>query len=530
MFVGKTRAGWVLLAGMIMLSGVTAPAQDKPKDPTPPVDRFSETRSAVTIGGQKVDYTATAGTLVLREDDGKPLASIFFVAYSRVKVTEPPPPTPPGPTPAPTPATPAPPPGQVIVSPPDPARPITFAFNGGPGSSSVWLHLGAFGPKKVLLKDDGEAPAPPPKLVDNDLSILDFTDLVFIDPVSTGFSRAAPGIDPKRFYGVQEDVACIGDFIHLYLTRFNRWNSPKYIAGESYGTTRAAALAGYLQDQHGIEPNGVVLVSSILNFGTARFDDGNDLPYVLFLPSYTATAWNHKRLPGDLLNDLKKAVTEANEFIDSEYPLALFKGDLLTTEERARLAKKMSRLTGLSEEFIARSNYRIEIQRFCKELLRDQGRTVGRYDSRLKGLDADGAGSRPESDPSYSAVHGAFTASLNPYVRRDLKFDSDLKYEVLSNRVHPWDFGARNSYLNVAGQLGSAMRKNGSLRVFVASGYYDLATPFAATDYTFRHLGLDADQRKRISTHYFEAGHMMYIHKSSHEKLCADLVEFYGAK
>ncbi|MFL5329411.1 MAG: S10 family peptidase [Gemmataceae bacterium] len=508
----------VLMAGLVLLAGVGAPAQDKDKDLPPPKDRVSDSRASVTIAGQKVDYTVTAGQLVLREEDGKPLASIFYVAYNRVKVTEPPAPPPNQP------------PGPVVVSPPDPARPITFAFNGGPGSSSVWLHLGAFGPKRVALNESGEPLPPPPKLIDNDLSILDFTDLVFIDPVSTGFSRAAPGVDAKRFHGVQEDLNSIGDFIHLYLTRNNRWGSPKYIAGESYGTTRAAALVGHLQDQHGIDPNGVILISSILNFGTARFDDGNDLPYALYLPSYTATAWYHRRLPGEMLGDLKAAVKESEEFANSEYPAALFKGDMLSAEERSRVAKKLSRLTGLSEDFITRANFRVEIGRFTKELLRDQGRTIGRFDGRLKGTDSENAGDRPESDPSYSAVQGAYTASLNQYVRRDLHFETDLKYEVLTGRVNPWDFGAKNTYLNVAGRLGSAMRKNAALRVYVASGYFDLATPFMATDYTLRHLGLDAEQHKRITVGYYEAGHMMYIHRPSLEKMRQDLAAFFGAK
>jgi carboxypeptidase C (cathepsin A) len=277
--------------------------QDKPKDaapPPPPAERLVERRSAVTIAGQKVDYVSNTGTYFLRDEEGKPQASIFFVSYHRVKVTEPPAPMgPPPPTPP-----------AVQVSPPDPTRPITFCFNGGPGSSSVWLHLGAWGPKKAFMPDDGTQPQPPAKLEDNTLSLLDITDLVFIDPVSTGYSRAAPGVDPKRYHGVQEDVAAMGEFIRLYLTRQQRWGSPKYIAGESYGTTRAAALAAYMQDSLGVELSGVILVSSILNFATTQFNDGNDLPYALFLPTYTATAYFHKKLPGDMLSDLPKALSE----------------------------------------------------------------------------------------------------------------------------------------------------------------------------------------------------------------------------
>lgn len=497
--------------------GLEVPAQEKPKEPLP-AERSFESRDAVTISGAKIDYTATTGTILLREEDGKPTASVFFVNYNRVKITEPPPP----PTGQPKPP--------MIVSPVDVSRPITFCFNGGPGSSSVWLHVGAFGPRKVAMLDSGEQPPPPAKLVENDLSLIDFTDLVFVDPVTTGYSRAAPGIDPKRFHGVGEDVAAMGDFIRLFLTRNGRWGSPIYVAGESYGTTRAGLLANHLHDVHGIDLNGVVLISSILNFGTARFDEGNDLPYALFLPTYTATAWHHKKLPGDLLIDLPKALAESEQFAAGEYTLALMKGDKLTPEERQQLARKLSRYTGLSEDFVTRNNLRIEIHRFCKELLRDQGKTVGRFDSRIKGADSDIASDRPETDPSYAAVLGAFTSALQQYVRRDLKFESDLKYEILTGRVHPWDFGARNQYLNVAPQLGAAMRKVPTMKLFVASGRYDLATPYFATDYTLGQLRLGEDASKRVTTVYFKAGHMMYVHRPSHEELRKSLLDFYGAK
>jgi carboxypeptidase C (cathepsin A) len=506
---------------MIAIMALTAPsigAQDKAAPPPGPVERLVESRSAVTIAGQKIDYVANTGTMILRDEDGKPQASVFFVAYHRVKVTEPP----------------APPAGQpkppVEVSPPDTTRPIIFCFNGGPGSSSVWLHFGAWGPRKVVMPESGEQPAPPARLAENDLSLLDIADLVFIDPVSTGYSRVAPGVDPKKFHGTQEDVAAVGEFIRVYITRNQRWGSPKFIAGESYGTTRSAALAAHMQDTLGIDLNGVILVSNVLDFGTVRFDDGNDLPYKLFLPSYTAAAWYHKRLPGDLLGDLKKAVAESEQFASTEYAQLLMKGNRLTPEERTALAKKLARLTGLSEEFITRSRFRIDIQRFCKELLRDQGKTIGRFDSRLRGVDSELFGERPEADPSYTAVLTAFTSAANQYFRRDLKFDTDLKYEILTGRVQPWDFGARNRYLNVAPQLATAIRKNPSLRVYVASGYYDLATPHFATDYTLHHLAIPAEAQKQIAVSYFEAGHMMYTHRPSHEKLRKELAAFLTAK
>ena len=341
-----------------------------------------------------------------------------------------------------------------------------FCFNGGPGSSSVWLHLGAFGPKTIRLPDDGQAPTPPYSLIDNEFTLLDATDLVFIDPVSTGFSRAAPGVDAKRFHGFQEDIQSVGDFIQLFTTRYGRWRSPKYVAGESYGTTRAAGLSGYLQERHGMYLNGVVLVSSILNFGTVRFDEGNDLPFILYLPTYTATAWFHKKLPADLQSrTLADAIAESEHFVRTEYPQALMEGDKLPNAKKQELARKVARLTGLSEDYVRRANLRIEIQRFCKELLRDQRKTVGRYDSRYEGGDLDAAGERPEYDPSYAAVQGAFTGTFNQYVRNELKVVNDSTYEILTGKVQPWDYGnAKNRYVNVAPTLRSAMTKNHDLR------------------------------------------------------------------
>lgn len=503
-----------LTVALLVMSRGPATAQAKPD--APPAERFSETRHTVTINGQKVDYVATAGQILLKEDDGKPIAAVFFVSYHKTKVTEPPPPMP-GQPPAP-----------VTVAPADPSRPITFCFNGGPGSSSVWLHLGAFGPRRVLFPESGEAPSHPAKLGENDLSLLDLTDLVFLDPVTTGFSRAVPGVDPKRFHGTQEDATAVGEFVRLFLSRYNRWSSPKYLAGESYGTTRAAALAEHLQSRHGIDLNGVVLVSSILNFLTARFDDGNDLPYALFLPTYTATAWYHKKLPAELQADFRKALTESEQFAGGDYMRMLMKGGNLSGEERTQLAEKLARLTGLSQDFITRSRYRVDIGRFTKELLREQGKTVGRFDSRLKGDDADDAGERFEYDPSYAAIQGAYTTAMNVYLRRDLKFETDQGYEILTGKVQPWDFGAKNRYLNVTPALRAALTKNRDLKVFVASGFYDLATPYFATDYTVSHLGGDPELLQRVTTAYYEAGHMMYAHRPSHEKLRKDLVQFYA--
>ncbi|MCA9427849.1 MAG: peptidase S10 [Candidatus Omnitrophica bacterium] len=435
----------------------------------------------------------------MKDEEGEAKAKIFFVAYEKLDVED--------------------------VD----KRPITFAFNGGPGSSSVWLHLGILGPKRVLLDDDGKAMAPPFSLVDNESSVLDKTDLVFIDPVSTGYSRPAKGEDPKQFHGVQEDVQSVGDFIRLYTTREGRWSSPKFLSGESYGTTRASALSGYLQDRHGMYLNGIVLVSAVLDFQTIRFTVGNDLPYVLFFPSYTTTAWYHKKLPEDLQSmNLEDLMKESREYAQGPYATALLMGDRLSGEEYAGHVRQIARLTGLSEYYVERSNLRIQIFQFTKELLRDEKRTVGRFDSRIKGIDREAVGDSPDYDPSYAAVQGPYTGCLNDYVRKDLNFKTDLPYEILTGRVHPWNYeDYENRYVNVGDTLQEAISKNPYLKVFVANGYYDLATPFLATEYTFAHLGLDASLRGNVSMGYYEAGHMMYTHKESLEKLGEDLDTFY---
>jgi carboxypeptidase C (cathepsin A) len=478
----------------------SAEKPDKAKDEKKPEEKVVQTKHSIKIGGQEIKYTATAGTILLKLEDGTPKASVFYVAYTRDDVSD------------------------------SAKRPITFTFNGGPGSASIWLHLGAFGPRRVEMGDAGALLAPPYKLVDNEYSLLDATDLVFIDPVSTGYSRAVPGEAPKQFHGIEEDIESVGDFIRLYATRNKRWTSPKFLAGESYGTTRAAGLSGYLQQRYGMYLNGIILISSILNFQTAEFDTGNDLPYILYLPTYTAIAWYHKKLPADLQSDLHKAVDESRSFAAHEYADALMGGDTLPAPRRAEIAQKLSRLTGLSAEYIARSNLRIEIQRFDKELLRDQRRTVGRLDGRFIGIDEDAAGSRPEYDPSLAAIVGPYTATFHDYVRGDLKFESDLFYEYLTGRVQPWSYESyQNKYVNVAETLRRAMTQNPFLRVFVGKGYYDLATPFFAAEYTFDHLSLDESLRAHLSGGYYEAGHMMYVHQPSLAKLKQDLSQFIQA-
>ncbi len=472
--------------------------KEEQKDEKKPEEKIVQTKHSIKIDGQEIKYTATAGTILLKLEDGTPKASVFYIAYSKDDV------------------------GDVTK------RPVTFTFNGGPGSASIWLHLGAFGPRRVAMGDAGSLLPPPYKLVDNQYSLLDQTDLVFIDPVSTGYSRPVPGETANQYHGIQQDIESVGDFIRLYATRNKRWTSPKFLAGESYGTTRAAGLSGYLQQRYGMYLNGIILISSILNFQTAEFDTGNDLPYILYLPTYTAIAWYHKRLPADLeQGGLEKAVQESREFASHEYSDALTSGDPLPAGRRAEIAQKLARLTGLSPEYLQRSNLRIEIMRFDKELLRDQRRTVGRLDGRFKGIDQDSAGASPDYDPSLAAIVGPFTATFHDYVRGDLKFESDLFYEYLTARVRPWSFEPyENRYVNVAETLRLAMTQNPFLHVFVGKGYYDLATPFFAAEYTFDHLSLDESLRDHLSGGYYEAGHMMYVHLPSLAKLRQDLAKF----
>jgi carboxypeptidase C (cathepsin A) len=388
--------------------------------------------------------------------------------------------------------------------------------------------MGVLGPKRVLFDDTGMPLSPPYKLVDNAYSLLDVTDLVFIDPIGTGFSRAIAGEKNKDFHGFQKDIESVGDFIRLYATRNQRWTSPKFLAGESYGTTRAAGLSGYLQERHGMYLNGLMLISSILNFQTARFGPGNDLPHILFLPTYTATAWYHKKLDAKLQANLRQTLDEVETFAIGEYATALMKGAALTGRERENIVRKVARYTGLSAEYVENSNLRIEIHRFCKELMRNKRRHVGRLDSRYIGIDRDAAGEGPENDPSMNAIMGPYTATLYDYVRGDLKFEIDLPYEILSSKVwQNWSYKEfENHYVNVAETLRSAMCRNAHLKVFVANGYYDLATPYFATEYTFNHLDLEPELQANIDMGYYEAGHMMYVHLPSLVKLKKDLAEF----
>lgn len=452
----------------------------------------------LTLGGSSFEYTATAGTMRIDEEHGDRKAYLFYVAYTRNDVSD--------------------------VS----KRPIMFTFNGGPGSSSVWLHMGAFGPKRVGLDSEGHAPPPPFHMVDNDCSILDATDLVFIDPVATGYSRAEPKSEDTKFHGVAQDIESVGEFIRKYTTMHGRWSSPKYLAGESYGTTRAAGLAEHLQARHGMYLNGLVLISAVLHFQTLYFDPANDLPYVIYLPSYAASAWYHGRLDAELqalsLNDLTKT---ASEFASGPFARALFDGARMSQAERDKALAETSRLTGLSVSFLDEKDLRVTVPDFVEELLRTDKRAIGRLDARYIGTDRWASREAYLNDPSYAAIQGPYTAMLNHYLREEIGYESDVPYEIFSMRTGAWDYGeATNKYVQVSENLRTAMAQNPHLKVFVGNGYYDLATPFAATEYTFSHLGIDASLLDNIRMAYYEAGHMMYVQRAAHDQMRQDVTEF----
>jgi carboxypeptidase C (cathepsin A) len=455
------------------------------------------TRHEVRVGDRTLKYTATAGLMPLRSETGQVEARIFYMAYVVDR------PGPPG------------------------RRPLTFSFNGGPGSSSVWLHLGLAGPKRIRMLDDGGMPAPPFDLVDNEHTWLEQTDLVFIDPVGTGFSRPATPELGRKYWGLRGDLESVAEFIRLYLTRGERWGSPLFLMGESYGTTRAAGLAGLLIDR-GVAFNGIILVSSILNFQTARFTKGNDLPFELFLPTYAATAWYHRKLPPDLqARPLRAFLDEVEAWAATDYAEALRKGDALAGAERQAVAERLARYTGLTPEYLDQTELRVEIQHFCKELLRREKRTVGRLDSRFKGMDLLAATERPDFDPSLAAIRPPYTAAFNHYVRSALGYKSDLTYHILGGGIGPWDWGPGGAgFPDTSEALRGAFAKNPYMKLFVASGYFDLATPYHATRYTLAHMGLDPSLKSNVHTAYYEAGHMMYIDASELAKLQRDVAAF----
>lgn len=474
---------------------VGEPQQDKKLALDEPT---SVTRHSIRAGGRTLNYTVTTGYMPIREErTGEIEAKIFYMAYKLDNAGAP------------------------------EKRPLMFSFNGGPGSASVWLHLGALGPKRVKMLDNGFMPPAPYELVDNDQTWLTETDLVFIDPVGTGFSRAVDPQKAAKFFGVSGDIQSVGEFIRLYLTRSERWSSPLFLVGESYGTTRAAGLAGYLFEK-GIAFNGVLLVSNVMNFQTIRFADGNDLPLVFIFPSYAATAWYHKKLPADLQSKpLETLLREAENFAMNELTPALMRIDRLSAQEKQTLLEKFSRYSGLSQTFVNQNNFRVDLSEFMKELLRDRRVMAGRLDSRFTGIDTNASGDNPDFDPSMTAIRTPYTATFNDYVRRELGFKTDLEYYILGGGItSPWNWNVNNGYADTSVQLSSAMRKNPFMKVFVASGYYDMATPYFATEYTLSSMNLEPDLRKNISVKYYEAGHMMYIEVNSLRKLKQDAAAF----
>lgn len=463
-----------------------------PAKEEPPVVTHHE----MHVGGRALRYTATAGYMPIRNEEGTEVeANIFFVAYTLDSAAK---------------------------------RPLMFSFNGGPGSASIWLHLGAIGPRRVKMLPDGGMPQPPFELVDNEDTWLDQTDLVFIDPVGTGYSRATKKDLAKKFFNVKGDIASVAEFIRLYLGRYQRWNSPLFLVGESYGTTRAAGLSGYLIDR-GIALNGVVLVSSVLNFQTLEFTRGNDLPYVLYLPTYTATAWHHKKLPPDLQQrDLASVLSESQQFAAGAYASGLEKGDSLSAAERQSLLDQVTRFTGVDRTVVDEYNMRLQQGIFCRELLRSQRLMVGRLDSRFTGDELSQVkGEGLQYDPSIAVIRPPFTATFNNYVRSELGYKSDLEYYVLGGGIGPWDWGsAGEGFPDTSEALRLAFVKNPYMKLFVASGYYDLATPFFATQYTLNHMNLTAQQHAKITLGYYEAGHMMYIKSDALGRLKQDVSGF----
>jgi carboxypeptidase C (cathepsin A) len=484
----------------------TTVEKDKPAEPAPPTPKedSSVTDHTVRIGAQTVPYKATAATILLKNEKEEPTALIYYTAYTRTDAKD------------------------------TLQRPIAFVYNGGPGSASVWLQMGAFGPKRVVTANAEPTPPAPYKFNDNAGSLLDKADLVFIDPVGTGFSHAVGKAQDKDFWGVDSDVKSLAEFITIYVTRNNRWNSPKFLIGESYGTFRSAALSNYLQTHDGMYFNGIVLISSVLDLGTISFNPGDDQAYIFYLPSYAATAWYHKVLP-NRPDDVHSLIEETRQFAVTEYAAALMKGSKLTAAEKSDLAKKISRYTGLNEDYLIKADLRVNLPQFMQELQRSRGLTTGRLDARFSGYTYDLLGEYAQSDPQSDAITGAYTAAFNTYLRDELKFSlQDRKYKTVSEEAEPaWDwkhkagenFGFPGSP-NVEGDLIQALLTNPHLQVEVENGLYDLATPFVATEYTMEHLGLPEKLQKNIHLQYYDAGHMMYLHDEDLAKLKTNVAAF----
>jgi len=497
-----------LIFGLLMLAlvqvGADANTYAQSKTDTAaavvPKAEKSVTHHTVTVDGEEIEYTATAGTLILKNDKGEPVASFGYTAYSKDGVED------------------------------KSHRPLTFSYNGGPGSSSIWLHMGVMGPKRVVVKDPEVTPPAPYELTDNQYSLLDATDIVMVDPVGTGVSRAIGEAEGKDFWGVDQDIRSVSNFIKTYISENNRWNSPKYLLGESYGTTRSAGVVNHLQNQ-GIAMNGVVLVSTVLDLRTIAFGDADNLPYVAYLPTYAAVAWYHDKID-DKPKSLESFVQQARQFASNEYAAALMKGDELSESRHNRVIDKLAEFTGLSKEYLDRANLRVTQSEFTKELLRDEGHTVGRLDSRYTGYSLDNLSQNAIYDPQSSAISPAYTTMFLQYYHDELNFGQDKQYNISAYSLpgFEWDWDRGGSFFptspTTAPDLAEAMTKNPNLKVLVLNGYYDLATPFFAAEYTMDHLGIPSELEENISMKYYKAGHMMYIHKTSLEKFHDDVEVF----
>ena len=469
--------------------------------PAPALAAQVKTRDlAITLGGQRIAYRATIADTILSSDDGKPEAVIVTTSY--------------------------------VKTPADPSRPVFFIYNGGPGSGSVWLQMGAFGPKRVAIpsdaRDDG---APPYPLLDNPDSLLDVADLVFIDPPGTGFSHLTQGTDPKKYYGLRQDGRAVAEVIRRWINDNGRWSSPKYLGGESYGTSRTAMVVDELEGStyNDVGLNGLILISTILDFAGREPTPGNEMAYVVTLPNMAAAAYYHGKVQAP---SVEAIVEEARRFAIGPFASALLKGQDLPAEERASVRKELSRLTGLSEEYLEQADLRVTDQRFYKELLRDRGLTIGRLDARYTGKDYDNAGETPDNDPSFYGIDAGYTAAINQWARETLGYETNREYQSIGSVGGQWDWSlgsgwGRQAYLNIAPLIGQAMRQNSQLRLFNAQGYYDFATPFFGAEYSLKRTGIPQD---RITWEYYDAGHMMYVRDEDRAKLSADLRAFIRAR
>ncbi len=440
------------------------------------------------FNGQTVSYTSEAGWLPIR-DDGKVVAKMFYVAYTKNGVTD------------------------------SSTRPLIISFNGGPGTASVWMHMGYTGPRHVTYDDDGFQQKPPAGVEDNPHAILDAADIVYLDPIGTGFSRMVEGEDLHKFHGKLSDIQSVGDFIHSFVNQKDRWSSPKFIIGESYGTTRASGLAASLQQRFQMYLNGVILVSAT----ELDVERGPEVNFATSLPTKTATAWYHKHLTADLQSKpLKAALAEAEAFAMGEYITALMKGDQLTAPDRDAIAAKVARYTGLSKDYVLQANLRVTYARHWKEMLRDQRYTVGRLDTRYLGIDIDAAGERPEYSPELADWNGPFGAAINKYLRSELKYNPEIQYNIWGN-VRPW---AQDDQANVGDMLRTAMRDNPHLKVLVQGGYYDAACDYFNAMYTMQHLQPGGEFKDRYRFAWYESGHMMYLRKPDLKNANDDLRSF----